>query len=101
MWSTSSLDKINKPVKKLTKAEEKELLRRNEQNRMVHSAPCIVKFVLPKGGKESEYPFNVGDHYLFLGEITNMPGHCIVVEDSGKLRWGYHTDNFVLITEED
>jgi hypothetical protein len=101
MWSTSSLDKINKPVKKLSKAEEKELVRKNEIRKMVRSAPCVVKFILPEGAKESDYHFVSGNHYLFMGEITNMPGHCIVVDKIGKTRWGYHTDNFHLLTDEE
>lgn len=31
---------------------------------------------------------------LFLGEIVQMPGHCIVALKSGMIKYGYHTDNF-------
>lgn len=47
-----------------------------------------------------QYPFAKGQSYLFLGEIPNMPGHC-VVELDGKIVWGYHTDNFIELTEEE
>jgi hypothetical protein len=47
------------------------------------------------------YPFKKGKAYLFLGEILNMPGHCAVVGDNEAVRFGYHTDNFVELTEEE
>ena len=36
---------------------------------------------------------------LFLGEIPNMPGHCVVVS-SDKICIGYHTDRFEEISED-
>ena len=42
-----------------------------------------------------------GDPVLYLGEIRKMAGHCIVVLKSGKVIWGFHTDNFVELTEEE
>lgn len=49
-----------------------------------------------------EYPFNVNLTYIMLGEINHMPGHCVVMEFlSGKLYAGYHTENFVELTEEE
>jgi hypothetical protein len=47
------------------------------------------------------YPFKEGKAYLFLGEILNMPGHCAVVGDNERVRFGYHTDNFVELTEDE
>lgn len=42
------------------------------------------------------------DFLLFLGEIPNMPGgHCVIVTPNGKIVWGYHTDNFVELTEDE
>ena len=40
------------------------------------------------------YPFNHGDRLIFLGEIVQMPGHCIVVNKDGRVLWGYHIDDF-------
>lgn len=41
-------------------------------------------------------------HYIFLGEITNMPGHCVICSyDTGKIYSGYHTDNFVVVPENE
>ena len=50
-------------------------------------------------GYEKSYPFENDEHMLFLGEIEDMPGHCAVVNRSGKVFWGYHTDNFRDLTE--
>jgi hypothetical protein len=48
-----------------------------------------------------QYPFAVGEALLFVGEITNMPGHCVLVRKDGKVLWGYHTDNFIELMEEE
>ena len=63
----------------------------------------IVKFVLsPTERKISkEFTFGEGQHFLFLGEISNMPGHCVVVDRDGKAHWGYHTDNFKALTRDE
>lgn len=42
-----------------------------------------------------------GKHVLFLGEISDMPGHCAVANGAGKVLWGYHTDNFRALTEDE
>ena len=48
------------------------------------------------------YPFTKGGAYLFLGEIVNMPGHCVLVcSKTGQTFVGYHTDNFIELTEEE
>jgi hypothetical protein len=39
---------------------------------------------------------------VFFGEIPNMPGHCVVADHrSGQIYVGYHTDDFVELTEEE
>jgi hypothetical protein len=44
----------------------------------------------------------VGVTYVFLGEIPNMPGHCVVADaNTGQLFTGYHTDNFAEIPEDE
>jgi hypothetical protein len=45
-------------------------------------------------------PFHPGKSYLWLGEIAQTPGHCIVVVGKSILS-GWHTDNFVEITEDE
>lgn len=40
--------------------------------------------------------------YVFLGEIPNMPGHCVIVDArTGKISSGNHTVNFVELTDEE
>lgn len=53
--------------------------------------PCVVIADYPDG---AQYPFKRGESLLWLGEITNMPGHCVVVTRAGKVLWGYHSENF-------
>lgn len=59
----------------------------------------LVRFIIPK--EKGEYPFLDGDTLLFLGEIKNMPEHCIVVNKNGKIFFGYHTENFIQIKDDD
>ena len=64
----------------------------------------VVRFSLEEWQIEKyadQYPFKVGDHLLFLGEIEGMPGHCAVVNKNGQTFWGYHMENFVQLTEEE
>lgn len=52
--------------------------------------------------KTPRYPFNKGEAYVFLGEIPNMPGHCVVADrKSGKIHAGYHTESFVEIPRDE
>jgi hypothetical protein len=40
--------------------------------------------------------------FVFLGEIPNMQGHCVVAgHKSGKIFSGYHTNNFIELTEDE
>lgn len=55
---------------------------------------------LPKDVRD-QYPFGVGEVLLFVGELTNMAGHCVLVRRDGKVLWGFHADNFVELTEEE
>ena len=49
-----------------------------------------------------EYPFTADGVYVFLGEIPNMRGHCVVADHrTGKLYSGYHTENFVELPEDE
>jgi diadenosine tetraphosphate (Ap4A) HIT family hydrolase len=54
------------------------------------------------GEAERRLPFKAGRAYVFLGEIPNMPGHCVVVELRGGRIWsGFHTDNFCEIPPDE
>lgn len=56
---------------------------------------------LPRGFRR-KYPFRTGRVYVFLGEIPNMPGHCLVADErTGRLYSGYHSDLFVELTEHE
>lgn len=49
-----------------------------------------------------KYPFTEHGRYLYFGEVANMPGHCVVAEmKSGQLHIGYHTENFIELTDEE
>ncbi len=63
----------------------------------------FVKFDFTELPKEyhSGYPFSPKHRYIFLGEIPNMQGHCIVMDDAGKMYTGYHIENFVELTDEE
>ena len=37
---------------------------------------------------------------IFLGEITNMAGHEIFIEKSGKCYFGYHISHFKELGED-
>lgn len=40
--------------------------------------------------------------FVFLGEIPNMRGHCVVMDrKTGKLHAGYHPENFREMTEDE
>lgn len=64
----------------------------------------LVRFNFDGMSKEEaeQYPFKPKDHFLFLGEIKQMEGHCSLIRMSdGKFFGGYHTDNFVVLTEDE
>lgn len=49
-----------------------------------------------------KYPFQKEQHLIFLGEIPNMEGHCIVIDNAtGKFYSGYHTENFRELTDDE
>jgi hypothetical protein len=40
--------------------------------------------------------------FVFLGEIPNMPEHCIIAgQESGKIYSGYDIENFVELSSEE
>ena len=51
--------------------------------------------------RHSQYPFVRNDFLLYLGEVRQMPGHCVVATKDGRVVWGYHTENFVEIPEDE
>jgi hypothetical protein len=61
----------------------------------------LVKFVSPGEEWVNGYPFINDQILLFMGEIEQMPGHCVVADRAGKVHWGFHTENFVKPTEDE
>ncbi len=57
----------------------------------------------PKSFKaEEKYPFKKDALYIFLGNIPNMLGHCVVADHlSGRVYSGYHTENFIELDEDE
>jgi hypothetical protein len=52
--------------------------------------------------EEKRSPFPKGARLVYLGEIPNMPGYCVVVDcKSGRIRTGYHTERFEEIPQEE
>lgn len=50
----------------------------------------------------AKYPFMIGRTYVYLGEIPNMPGHCVVADHvTGQVHSGYHCENFEEIDPND
>lgn len=68
---------------------------------------ALCKFVVPDE-EYHWYPFQKFSPrsrygvYVYLGEIPNMLGHCVVsCYRTGQILSGYHTDNFVELTEDE
>ena len=64
----------------------------------------LVRFVAPwlTPKQRRAYPFTENGVYLFVGEVANMPEHCVVVDWKGNRTYvGYHTENFVELTEDE
>lgn len=59
-----------------------------------HLTQCIVR--IPQNGNPD---FKEGDMVLYLGELSNMPGHVAIATDKGKVLFGYHFDNFCVMPE--
>ncbi len=51
---------------------------------------------------DNESPLLKEEVFVFLGEIPNMPEHCIIVgHKSGKVLSGYHTFDFLELSEDE
>ena len=66
----------------------------------------MVKFDYDRMPKEywSDYKkiFPKYTTFVFLGELVQMPGHCIVCNyTTGQIVCGYHTENFIPLTKEE
>ena len=44
--------------------------------------------------------FPVNQAFIYLGDITQMEGHCVLASiETGKIITGYHTENFIPLTD--
>ncbi len=51
---------------------------------------------------QGKSPFARDGVYIFLGEIPNMPGHCVVIDHKrGKIISGYHMEYFVELKRDE
>jgi hypothetical protein len=77
---------------------------KKSSNKPMQPYVCVVvdyDEMMIKHGYADKMIFHDGEHVLMLGEIEHMPGHCAVVTQDGIVRWGYHTDNFRKLTEDE
>ncbi len=52
--------------------------------------------------KHNDNSFSKDNWFIYLGEIPNMKGHCVIIGyESGKIYSGYHIENFRLPTEDE
>ncbi len=59
----------------------------------------IMKIWLTENGHKDS-PLLEEDVFVFLGEIPNMPEHCVISGyKSGKILSGHHTSNFIELAE--
>ncbi len=69
------------------------------QNALVKLEEEYAKFLK---SSESDIPLIQEEVFIFLGEIPNMPGHCVVAgHKSGRIYSGYHVENFLELTEDE
>ncbi len=60
---------------------------------------ALVRFTAPKEHAD-KYDFKIGQQFVYLGEIPNMPGHCVVADvETGRIHSGYHVENFEVIND--
>ncbi len=50
---------------------------------------------------DNEDDFYQNEVVLFMGEVVQMPDHCVVAKDNGRVLFGYHTDNFRKAEEDE
>ncbi|HQL49936.1 MAG TPA: hypothetical protein PLR91_01975, partial [Kiritimatiellia bacterium] len=70
------------------------------QYSLVKVAQWYLDFLKEK--KIQDCPLSQEKTFIFLGEIPNMQGHCVVVgQKSGKVFCGYHIEDFIELTEDE
>lgn len=54
-----------------------------------------------RSGYQDKMAFHDGDVVVMLGELEQCPGHCVIATKDGKVLFGYHTDNFERVDDEE
>ena len=52
-------------------------------------------------GYELYTAFLAENHFIFLGEIPNQEGHCVLLGKSGRLYDGFHNEDFEELNEDE
>ena len=63
--------------------------------------PMQVVIINEKYYERDCLPFKLGQLLLYLGEISNMEGHCAVVDMNGTIHWAYHIEHFRTPTNDE
>jgi hypothetical protein len=45
--------------------------------------------------------FLAEDHFIFMGEIPNQPGHAVLFGSKGKMYHGFHLEDFEELTDDE
>jgi hypothetical protein len=62
----------------------------------------LVRHVSPPGERITATPFRKAKTYVFLGELKNMPGHCVVADvKTGRIHSCWHSDRFVELSSDE
>lgn len=65
----------------------------------------IVKFNYDKYEPKDHHffinTFPKGHTFIFLGEVPNAKGHCVLATADGKIHFLYHTDDFIEVDESE
>lgn len=63
---------------------------------------ALVRFKPSREKDWHYYPFTSKDTFVYLGDIAQMTGHCVVVRNQdGRIFTCYHTDDFYELKDEE
>ena len=70
------------------------------QYALVKVNPASVQLLSESGAAKS--PLLEESVFVYLGEIPNMPGHCVLAgHNTGRVLSGFHIDHFVELSESE
>jgi hypothetical protein len=62
---------------------------------------CEIIVFDPKWEIPKKHPLKRNEVVVFIGNIPNVPGHCVVAKHNGKVVWMVHISDFRIATEEE